>query len=334
LYNFGSDYFYLNKRPFIENSDMIRLVILCVFLISVALAATSLVITTQLRKKYKLDFISSLLYQQAFYFMFGFYALWGQAVIIPFFEELAGSKWIEMITSITLLLGFPFVIFAWLMFLELSRELSGRRPSSSLIAWFLAIHIVLLIILTLILAKHTEIEAFNCLKFIYIICSTLYTSAGIVLLNVGGASPPLITRIDRRNLSLGLAGFILLQNSVLLIYDGSIWQSLVFIFLFFSGHSFIALYLRYKSDLSGYIEKPAVHSSLDQFCRQFEISPREREVIAEICNGLSNQQIAEKLFISLQTVKDHTHRIYSKVEVPSRSQLIRMVQEIGQTNKP
>jgi DNA-binding CsgD family transcriptional regulator len=215
------------------------------------------------------------------------------------------------------------------MFLELTRELSGRERSSAFIAWFLAIHIALLIILALVLAKHPGINTFYSIKCIYIICSTLYTGAGIVLLHTGGSSKPQITRFDRRYLSMGLAGFIVLQNTVLLIYDGTIWQSLAFIFLFFTGHSFIPLYLRYQSDLSAFIEKPATHLSLEQFCHQFEISPREREVIAQICNGLSNQQIAEKLFISLQTVKDHTHRIYNKVDVPSRSQLIRMVQDIG-----
>jgi DNA-binding NarL/FixJ family response regulator len=46
----------------------------------------------------------------------------------------------------------------------------------------------------------------------------------------------------------------------------------------------------------------------------------------EICNGLSNQQIADKLFISLQTVKDHSSRIYYKTNCTGRAQLITMVQ--------
>ena len=50
-------------------------------------------------------------------------------------------------------------------------------------------------------------------------------------------------------------------------------------------------------------------SSFDEFCKRFEVSPRESEVIMEICNGLSNKEISDKLFISLQTVKDHTHHI-------------------------
>jgi DNA-binding NarL/FixJ family response regulator len=67
--------------------------------------------------------------------------------------------------------------------------------------------------------------------------------------------------------------------------------------------------------------------TLEHFCEKFDISKREKEVIHEICRGLSNQQIADKLFISLQTVKDHTHRIYGKTFCTSRAQLMRMVNE-------
>ena len=52
------------------------------------------------------------------------------------------------------------------------------------------------------------------------------------------------------------------------------------------------------------------------------ITKRERQVVEKICLGKTNKQIADELFISLQTVKDHTHRIYSKLGVKSRMQLV------------
>jgi DNA-binding NarL/FixJ family response regulator len=67
--------------------------------------------------------------------------------------------------------------------------------------------------------------------------------------------------------------------------------------------------------------------SLEDFCRRYEISPRETDIVREICNGLSNKEISEKLFISLQTVKDHTHRIYIKTNVKSRVRLINLAKE-------
>ncbi|MCG6187779.1 LuxR C-terminal-related transcriptional regulator [Maribellus maritimus] len=63
------------------------------------------------------------------------------------------------------------------------------------------------------------------------------------------------------------------------------------------------------------------------FCNLYEISKREAEIILEICTGKTNKAISEKLFITLQTVKDHTHRIYTKTGVKSRVQLANLVRE-------
>lgn len=65
--------------------------------------------------------------------------------------------------------------------------------------------------------------------------------------------------------------------------------------------------------------------SFEEFCKKFDVSPRETEIIREISNRLINKEISEKLFISLQTVKDHTHRIYIKTNVKSRVQLINLL---------
>jgi DNA-binding NarL/FixJ family response regulator len=64
-----------------------------------------------------------------------------------------------------------------------------------------------------------------------------------------------------------------------------------------------------------------------EFCDMYEISKREAEIILEICTGKSNKAIADKLFITLQTVKDHNHRIYTKTQVRSRVQLANLVRE-------
>ena len=60
---------------------------------------------------------------------------------------------------------------------------------------------------------------------------------------------------------------------------------------------------------------------------KYEISKREKEVIEQICLGKTNQQIADELFISLQTVKDHTHRIYTKIGIKSRVKLVQMMND-------
>jgi LuxR family maltose regulon positive regulatory protein len=50
------------------------------------------------------------------------------------------------------------------------------------------------------------------------------------------------------------------------------------------------------------------------------LSQRELEILQLICDGCSNQEIAEKLVISLHTVKKHTSNIFAKLGVSSRTQ--------------
>ena len=59
------------------------------------------------------------------------------------------------------------------------------------------------------------------------------------------------------------------------------------------------------------------------------ISERELEVLHLIAAGLSNREIAKKLFISLNTVKTHTKSINSKLDVNSRLKAVARAKEIG-----
>jgi DNA-binding CsgD family transcriptional regulator len=67
-------------------------------------------------------------------------------------------------------------------------------------------------------------------------------------------------------------------------------------------------------------------ASFENLIARYGITRREREIIKEVCSGKSNQEIADALFISLQTVKDHIHRIYLKMGIKRRAQLINIMQ--------
>jgi DNA-binding CsgD family transcriptional regulator len=65
---------------------------------------------------------------------------------------------------------------------------------------------------------------------------------------------------------------------------------------------------------------------------KFGITKREMEIVHLICEGKSNRQIKDQLFISLQSVKDHIYRIYQKTGVKNRVQLANLftVDKTGQ----
>jgi DNA-binding CsgD family transcriptional regulator len=59
------------------------------------------------------------------------------------------------------------------------------------------------------------------------------------------------------------------------------------------------------------------------------ISEREIEVLQLISGGLSNQEIADRLFVSVNTVKTHISNIFLKLEVSRRTQAVQKAKEIG-----
>lgn len=60
----------------------------------------------------------------------------------------------------------------------------------------------------------------------------------------------------------------------------------------------------------------------DQVLRSSGLSARELEVLQLMAEGLSNQEIADKLFISLPTVKSHSSSLFTKLEVKRRTEAV------------
>lgn len=61
---------------------------------------------------------------------------------------------------------------------------------------------------------------------------------------------------------------------------------------------------------------------------RLEISKREYEVLELIAKGLSNQEIADKLFVSLNTIKTHSSNLFLKLEVSRRTQAVQKAKNL------
>lgn len=59
------------------------------------------------------------------------------------------------------------------------------------------------------------------------------------------------------------------------------------------------------------------------------ISKRELEVLELIAQGLSNNEIAERLFVSLNTIKTHSSKLFEKLEVNRRTQAVEAAKRLG-----
>jgi DNA-binding NarL/FixJ family response regulator len=56
-----------------------------------------------------------------------------------------------------------------------------------------------------------------------------------------------------------------------------------------------------------------------------QLTRREQDSALLVCDGRSNQEIADESGLSLETVKKHLHSIFCKLEVSSRSRLITLM---------
>jgi len=72
-------------------------------------------------------------------------------------------------------------------------------------------------------------------------------------------------------------------------------------------------------------QKAVARSPLDGPAAIKQLTPAEREVVNLVCLGLTNPQIADRLFISRRTVQGHLARIFRKVKVTSRTELAALV---------
>jgi NarL family two-component system response regulator LiaR len=62
--------------------------------------------------------------------------------------------------------------------------------------------------------------------------------------------------------------------------------------------------------------------------KQLGITKREYEVLELIASGMSNQEIADKLFVSTSTIKTHTSSLFMKLNASRRTQAIQKAKEL------
>ena len=115
--------------------------------------------------------------------------------------------------------------------------------------------------------------------------------------------------------------FVIL-NHALEIYIGSI--ALIFTLL----GIWLALKLSKPKVKTVVVEKEIYRTNTADFKLNEEemtklgLSKRELEVLQLMAEGLSNQEISERLFVSVSTVKTHTTRLFEKLDVKRRTQAI------------
>lgn len=72
-----------------------------------------------------------------------------------------------------------------------------------------------------------------------------------------------------------------------------------------------------------------MHPSVQEELDRLGISSRELEVLTQLSRGLSNEEIADRLFVSTNTVKTHLANLYAKLDVKRRTQAVEKARTLG-----
>jgi DNA-binding CsgD family transcriptional regulator len=149
----------------------------------------------------------------------------------------------------------------------------------------------------------------------------------------------LLKSMKRHVLIFGLVGGILIAvlqwtQYRFLVIDHSIEIYAALVALIFAGFG-IWLGLKLTTPKHTVVVKevliPAGHPFIrDENKREaLSITPREIEILELIARGLSNREIAEKLFLSENTVKTHSSRIFDKLGAKRRTQAVQLAKQFG-----
>ncbi len=309
---------------------------LILLLIPLVAGGISIFFSFRLMKRYKVSFTSSFFYHMVFLYIFGTYSLAGAGILEHLLIRMEiDLKVIHSTRLYAIFLGIPFLALAEFMFLRSITEFFQKKPATTFTIFYFLILTAVFVLFGVYMIRLTyfdlgEYRGFILLQrwvFIGFIWG-IYLSAYLYILFFSAVISDLPAKKHIRIFGAWYLAFMVLTLTPLALTGYHAIFKQVFLLVFLSWHLIPILFLNIY--LNKYQEPESMlpddfETSLLAFAEEHDISKRECEVVRLICRGLSNQEISETLFISLQTVKDHTHRLFVKTGVRNRVQLSNMI---------
>mgnify|MGYP003668163968 FL=1 len=248
-------------------------------------------------------------------YTFGFYSLWSESFIafMPFAEQ------VKPFSKVLTVLGIPFIAFSAAQQMYWSKQVTLKSTH-----WVIIPSLVVIVSIVAITQYYAlEWTVLTSLPNVYAVFGFVASAfCGTLLLTQ--ETTLLLTR-DRLVLTAALFALAIFYGFEYMTSTLNVMLQALSHFVFFLLNTFIAVYFVYtiKYEAAKGIEAP----SAEAFIARFALTARESEIVREIYSGKTNQEIADTLFVTLQTIKDHTSRIYQKTDVKSRAQLIRLMRD-------
>jgi DNA-binding CsgD family transcriptional regulator len=313
---------------------MLAQVLIVTFVFCLALAVASMLISRQLLSTYASPFLRDHFYYLAGFYAFAFYGVWGEILARALLASLDTERAaVEIVAGFLPVLGVPFLLVSWVMLIGMACSMFGKPLRG---AWYFLHGAVFL---ALVLGSWLAVRSIQAesgspvtnLGFIEAAATigveAVYFVAFLVL--VWRFSAAAVG--DRRRVLLTFSVLMFAAFAARSLLAGIVLVDVrlgsAALLAFYASNLGPLLYLRANADRV-FAPVKAEHASkvdIAQVLDRYGVTKRERQIVEKICLGKTNKQIAAELFISLQTVKDHTHRIYSKIGINSRLQLVQIM---------
>ena len=246
-----------------------------------------------------------------FLYVFGYYCLWSKILILQFLD----IENLVHLTTIVAQMGVPFFLISLAMQLVWASKLQGSSMKP-LLPICLGLGAVIAIALWRWQVTDPVQAAYSLAAF---------TVSILVLYIFASGKKPIVSN-RWGNLLLLL---IFAAGLIHLSYFSSILQfeyyDTGFVLLFFlCNTAMVVVYIHSRVPESAQL-------TFGDFATKYSITKREGDIIQGIYAGKTNKEIADKLFITVQTVKDHSSRIYQKTFVKNRAQLATLLRDYGST---
>jgi DNA-binding CsgD family transcriptional regulator len=313
-------------------SVSLSLILVGTFVFCLAITVAAILVSRQLVTTYNSDVHKQFFYYLVAFYGFAFYAIWGQILARALLASIdTDAAVIEAVASFLPVLGVPFLFVSWVLLINMAFTIAGQATRR---AWLPAHALVLLLLLlgAWLAAPRTPPEFLDAnLQAIeaagLTVVELLYFATFLVIVFHLRPRDGQSGRKVLIGFSLLLCGGFLARSLVasLVLFDVSFGAPALLVY--FASNLAALFYLRAGSDAAFKPVKAEAPSAVGM-AHVFErhgVTKRERQIVEKVCLGKTNKQIADELFISLQTVKDHTHRIYSKLGVKSRMQLVQLM---------
>jgi hypothetical protein len=272
-------------------------------MVCVALTTGGILLVIRQKSRTGEAYFTLFLLMLVFFSVFGLYNLWGTGFITYLLIPYEESSLLDTLLRFFRALSIPFILAAWVMLIRFEHTIIGKKPRFWLLV-IVMIDALALLILAGLFPVHLSDSRW------------IPSSAGLVnaVVNLAFFFYAGISLLFFRQEKSDWAesrpvfwlGFALLLEGLIqapgLAYAGSgFWFDTAMTLLYFTSF-LLPLFILAKSPLIRKRERPGGEGmkGFRAFCRNHEISPREAEVVMEICQGKSNREISDTLFISFR----------------------------------